>query len=113
MKNQIAIELDGKVYLCKFGLEFLGVLLDSLDMSVSEIGAKFDKNPFKWAPILMHKCLEFSNEDLGFTKSELVEMFDKDYKNKEQLKQFITSFVKSLNPNLPEIDSEEIEAKKK
>jgi hypothetical protein len=113
MKNQIAIELDGKVYLCKFGLEFLGELLDSLDMSVSEIGAKLDKNPFKWSPVLMHKCLDFSNENLGFTKSELVEMIDKDYRNQEQLKIFMTSFVQSLTPNLPEIETEEAEAKKK
>ena len=113
MKNQISIELDGNAYLCKFGLEFLGELLDSLDMSVNEIGDKLDKNPFKWAPALMHKCLGFSNENLGFTKSELLELLDKDYKNQLQLKKFMKSFVESLSPNLPEIDSEEIESKKK
>lgn len=113
MKNQVIIKLDGKEYLCKFGLEFLGELLDFLDMSVNEIGAKLDKNPFKWAPIMMHKCLDFSNQMLDFDKSELVAMMDKDPKNHEQLKIFMTNFVKSLSPNLPEIESEETEAKKK
>lgn len=112
MKNKITVELDGKEYLCKFGLEFLGELLEFLDMSVSELGAKMDKNPFKWSPILMHKCLDFSNV-IDFSKEQLVEMLDSSYKNQEQLKLFMASFVKSLSPNLPEIDSEEVEAKKK
>lgn len=112
MKNKVTVKLDGKEYLCKFGLEFLGELLEHLDMSVGELGAKMDKNPFKWAPIIMHKCLDFSNV-IDFSKEQLVEILDSDYSNQEQLKIFMASFVKSLNPNLPEVDSEEVESKKK
>ena len=101
-----------------FGLGYLGECMENLDLSVQEIGAKLDKNPFKWIPVLMHESHKYQCElddvKLKFSLKELVKFLDND-KGNVMMNKFLIAFIKSLTKDIPkqETTKEQGEPKKK
>ena len=60
--NRIKLKLKGREFDFTFGLGFLGELLDDLDMSMQDVGARIDKNPYKMIPFLMYRSAKYSDE---------------------------------------------------
>lgn len=113
MSKQINIELKGKEYTCKFGLAFIGYLFEELDLAVSEVAEKIDKNPFIWVPKIMYHSLKFSNENIEFTEKEFLTVLDDDPKGMEKCGKCNRAFIKSIVPKLPEEITEESKEPKK
>ena len=100
--SKLNVEIGKKKFVCSFGLGFLGDCLEDLDLSITEIGEKLDKNPFKWVPILMYESIKYSNNELDFTKEDLIEWLDNDdAKGVKTMNTFVLTFLTSLTKNVP------------
>lgn len=101
--KEIDITVNNRTLKCKFGLGFLGECLENLNLNVFEIGKKLDDNPFKWIPTLMFESINYANDNIDFTKEDLINWLDNPEGNKEMAK-FLNAFVQSLNKDVPKED---------
>lgn len=101
-----------------FGLEFMGNVLEELDLSIDEIVAKLDKNPFRMIPTLMFISAESSfrrdNKVIDFSKSELIDWIDESGGlGQEAVVKFLKTFTSSLTKNVPSMKEEDVDDSKK
>ena len=116
--NSVNIELNGKKLKCVFGLGFLGECLENLDLTVTQIGEKLDKNAFKYVPILMYESVKYNiveneGKEIDFTLKDLISWFDDDDDPFGKMNQFVIAFVKSVTKNVPKEEVEPSNSKKK
>lgn len=118
---EVKINLNNKSYTGFLGLGFIGEVIDILDISYDELLSKYDKNPFKYVPLLMFHSIEFNhflkNEEIDFTKNDMFGWIDKEggLRNKAML-EFSTAFLKFLAKDVPKEEVKEAtkeESKKK
>lgn len=105
--NSIVIEIGGKERKFSFGLGFLGELLEHFDMSISELGEKSSKNPFKYEPLIMfvsaRYAADLAGDTIDFTLNDFIGWIDDDGGIKgEKMLKFNEAFLKSLTYNVPE-----------
>lgn len=98
--SKIELLIGGKKYEGSLGLGFLGEALENLDLDIVQIGAKVDKNPFKYAPILIYESIKYNNTDIDLTLDKLIELLDSP-EGLKNINKFIIAFVKSLTKNVP------------
>jgi len=113
------LTINGKEIKFSFGLGFLGELIDDLDIGFDELFIKYDRNPFKYIPLIMFHSAKFTAEnndkEIDFTKNDLCNWIDDDggLKNESMIK-FSHAFIESINKDVPkEEESKGNEPKKK
>lgn len=113
------LKVLNREYNCHFGLGFLGEVIDVLDVDYGEFLAKYEKNPFKYVPLVMYQSIKYSTEmegeKLGFEHKDLINWIDENggLTNQEMI-DFSQAFIKSLTKNVPKEEvSESNEPKKK
>jgi hypothetical protein len=105
--KEIKLKIDKVKLTFPFGLGFIGECVENLDLSVQEIGAKLDRNTFKWIPVLMYESHKYQcyldGVEPKFTKLELDKLlYKKSTEDAEQLMaSFLRAFLDSLNKNVP------------
>lgn len=117
---EVKINLNNKSYTGFLGLGFIGEVIDKLDISYDELLSKYDKNPFKYVPLLMFHSIEFNQElkgeEIDFTKNDMFGWIDKEggLRNKAML-DFSKAFLKFLAKDVPveEVEESKEESKKK
>jgi len=123
--STLKLTIDKKEYNFTLGLGFLGEVLDELDLDITQLISKYDKNPFKYVPILVYHSAKYSNEldnkEVNFTLKDIIRGIENDGaltdKNTSIIK-FNEAFVRSLTKDVPveEIevnDAKEVVAEKK
>jgi hypothetical protein len=104
--KQITLNIGGKERLFHFGLGFLGNLLESENVSMSEIDAKLAENPFKWIPLIMYYSCAFGfkrrNEFPDFDAFDMAEWIEEVGMDSEIVKSFFQAFTQSLTKDVPE-----------
>ena len=114
MKKEIKLELNGQEYTFPLGLKFLGMCLNNLDLTITELADKMDGNAFMWSPIVMYESLKCGyGEDLNLTKDEFLDLLDNDENGILKIGNFNRAFVKTLNPDLPPQPKKKVTQKKK
>jgi hypothetical protein len=107
--NKLDIEVGKRRFTCSFGLGFLGECLENLDLSITDIGDKLDKNPFRWIPILMYESIKYPKDELDFSKGDLIEWLDNDGdKGTKTMNSFVVAFLNSLTKNVPKEETEQV-----
>ena len=112
MFDSITLNLGGKDIEFKFGLGFLGELLDETGLTIVEIVAKMNQNPFLMIPVLMVTSAAFSahrnKQEFTYDKYDFSEWIDADGGiNSPSAVKFLEAFTKSLTKDVPK--TEEVE----
>lgn len=72
--NIIEIKIGGKLRTFRFGLGFLGEILEHLDTDIAGLGQMMEKNPFKAIPTILyfsHKSeIELTDRAVDFTMKD-------------------------------------------
>jgi len=113
MKN-LKLTINSRELEFTFGLGFLGEVLEFLDMSMSELGEKVTKNPYKYIPILVYHsakyALDLEGKEADFTQKDVIEWIEKDgginFGNKFYMR-FQEKFIESLTKDIPKNEEEE------
>jgi len=104
--KQITLELGGKDRVFYFGLGFLGNLLESEKIDMTEIDAKIAQNPFKWIPLIMYYSYAFGfkrkNENPDADTYDFSEWIDEVGMDGKAVTDFFTAFTQSLTKDVPE-----------
>ena len=113
----ITLKFAEKELKCSLGLMFLGDLLDEVDMSLEEVGAKMQKNPFKLLPKMIHVSAkteaELNGEDFELTLKDIVKMLEDDGGiASPQSAKFVNMWASSLSAGVPEEEPAEEGGKK-
>ena len=108
----VTLKFAEKELKCSLGLMFLGALLDDLDMSLEEVAAKMQKNPFRLMPkmifISAQTEAELNGEEFDLTFKDVVELLEKDGGiASPQAVNFINSWTASMTENVPKDDAAE------
>ena len=112
--NKITLKINDKELEFSFGLAFLGELIEKTDLSLEDIIAKMNKNPFKMVPMIMFYsasyALERKGKEVDFTRFDISDWIDTSggIADKSVVK-FIEAFTLSLTKGVPK---EEEAAKK-
>ena len=105
--KEVKLKIDKTKLTFPFGLGFIGECVENLDLSIQEIGAKLDRNPFKWIPALMYESHKYQcyldGVDTKFTQLGLVKLLNKKSTEdaEEVMGHFLHAFMESLNKNVP------------
>lgn len=117
--TKFELNIDGKSIAFHIGIGFLGEFQEKEDLSINELVAKLDKNPWKMLPKLMYEsALYRANGNLSFTEKDLIDYIDNDggFASKS-LQDFLQRFMNTLVKDVPNDDQEvregEEDAKKK
>jgi hypothetical protein len=116
--NKITLTINKRKLDFHFGLFFIGEALDTLDLSIDDIGVNLSKNPFKLVPELMYISASYGlrrkGKEIDFTKDEFFDWLDNDggFSN-GNLGKFLDAFTKSLTLDVPKGDDTGVESKKK
>ena len=104
--KQITLTIGEKERVFYFGLGFLGNLLETENISMTEIDAKLAENPFKWIPLIMfHSCafgFKRKNEFPDFDAFDVAEWIDEVGMDSEAVTSFFKAFTQSLTKDVPE-----------
>lgn len=101
----VNININGEDKTFKFGLGFLGDLLDGLGMGFIELSNNLDNNPFKYIPLVMMYSYNASNEE-KITIETLIEWLEADGgMHSVALGKFRESYVLSMTKNVPQIEN--------
>lgn len=109
----IKISVNGQDYAATLGLGFLGEILDVLDLDYTVLLEKYEKNPFKYVPLLMFHAIKWEADEAGepidFTLKEFRGWIDADggLQNKAMLK-FSEAFIQSIIKDVPQETIEEV-----
>lgn len=106
MYNKINIELSGKNIECRFGLYFIGDLLEATGKTLDEVIGGLNTNPFKTIPLIMFHSANYAairkGEELGFDMYDLSDMIDESGGfDSKPIKDFLDAFTMSLTKNVP------------
>ena len=100
-----------------FGLGFIGNLLETENIAMTEIDAKLAENPFKWIPLIMYHSCAFGfkrkNEPVLFDAFDVAEWIDEVGMDSEAVTGFFKAFNESLTKNVPEDKSPKKKVMKK
>jgi hypothetical protein len=116
--NKLTVKVLNKELECNVGLGFLGELSEVLELSWGEILEKYDKNPFRYVPLIMFHSMNYkpslTGKSLDFDFSEFIDWLDENngVGNKE-LVSFSQFFLKSISNNTPNEESNDGEESKK
>jgi len=117
--RKITIKLNGKDILFRFGLGFLGDLLDDSGLTIDEIVRKLNENPFKIIPLMMYhsakSAMEAEGKEIDFNKYDIADWIDDAGGiSSPEVVDFLNAFTSSLVKNVPkQDDSEEQKGEKK
>jgi hypothetical protein len=104
--KQITLTIGGEDRLFHFGLGFLGNLLESEKIAMTEIDAKLAENPFKWIPLIMYYSCAYGykrrNEFPNFDAFDVAEWIDEVGMDNEVVTSFFQAFTQSLTKDVPE-----------
>ena len=115
---KIKINIKSREFECSLGLGFLGELIDVLDISYDELFIKYEKNPFKYIPVMMYECIKYTldrdGNEIDFTLADLCDWIDEDggLKN-EALITFSNKFIESISKDVPKEEIKKEGTKKK
>lgn len=111
--KSITLNIGGEDRIFYFGLGFLGNLLETENISMTDIDDKLAENPFKWIPLIMYHSCAFGfkrkNEFPLFDAFDVADWIDNVGINSDIVKSFFTAFTQSLTKDVPQ----EPESKKK
>lgn len=104
--KQITLNIGGEDRIFYFGLGFLGNLLESENIAMTDIDDKIKENPFKWIPLIMFYSASFGfkrkNEFAPFDAFDVSEWIDEIGMDSEVVTSFFTAFTLSLTKDVPE-----------
>jgi hypothetical protein len=104
--KQITLNIGGEDRVFYFGLGFLGNLLETENISMTEIDAKLAENPFKWIPLIMFYSCAYGFKRKGefapFDAFDLAEWIDEVGMDSEVVTSFFQAFTQSLTKDVPE-----------
>ena len=104
--NQIKLTIGGEERVFHFGLGFLGNLLETENIAMTEIDVKLAENPFKWIPTIMYHSCAFGfkrkNEFPLFDAFDVADWIDEVGMDNEVIVSFFTAFRQSLTKDVPE-----------
>ena len=104
--KQITLTIGGEDRLFHFGLGFLGNLLESEKIAMTEIDAKLAENPFKWIPLIMfHSCaygFKRKGQFAPFDAYSFADWIDEVGMDSEVVTSFFQAFMESLTKDVPE-----------
>jgi hypothetical protein len=104
--KQITLTIGGEERLFHFGLGFLGNLLESEKIAMTEIDAKLAENPFKWIPLIMfHSCaygFKRKGQFAPFDAYSFADWIDEVGMDSEVVTSFFKAFMESLTKDVPE-----------
>ena len=79
-KNRIEITLGGETRALHFGMGFVGRLLEGTGKDLAEIGEALSKNPYKWAPEIIWRAMDYAalrdKKDFDFTVLDVADWID-------------------------------------
>lgn len=117
--NYIEIEIGGKKRGFRFGLGFLGNILDHFNMDIAEFGQLMSRNPFKAIPSILYFAHEYEVKRMGdvpdFTIIDF-EMWVEDMPNgyaDEKVEAALNVLLESMRKNVPGLKQAEAEQAKK
>lgn len=114
--KQITLNIGGEDRVFHFGLGFIGNLLESEGIDMTEIDAKLAQNPFKWIPLIMYHSCAFAFKRKGenplFDAFDVSDWIDEVGMDSEVVKSFFQAFNNSLVKDVPE-DKSKKKAKEK
>lgn len=107
--NKINLNIGGEYRVFHFGLGFLGNLLESENISMTEIDAKLAENPFKWIPLIMYHSCAFAfkrkGEPVLFDAFDISDWIDEaGGMGSEVVTDFFKAFNASLTKDVPQSD---------
>jgi len=105
--NKIILNIGGEDREFRFGLGFIGNLLDSENISMNEIDGKLAENPFKWIPLIMYHSCAYAVKRTGniplFDSEDVADWIDESGgMASESVTAFFKAFNESLTKNVPE-----------
>jgi hypothetical protein len=104
--KSITLNIGGQERVFYFGLGFIGNLLETEKIQMTEIDAKLAENPFKWIPLIMFYSCAFGfkrrNEFPDFDAFDVAEWIDEVGMDSEVVKSFFEAFTQSLTKDVPE-----------
>jgi hypothetical protein len=104
--KQITLTIGGEERLFHFGLGFLGNLLESEKIAMTEIDAKLAENPFKWIPLIMYYSCAYGFKRKGqfatFDAYSFADWIDEVGMDSEVVTSFFKAFMESLTKDVPE-----------
>ena len=104
--KKINLQIGGEYRDFYFGLGFLGNLLETEKIAMTEIDAKLAENPFKWIPLIMfHSCaygFKRKGEFAPFDAFSFADWIDEVGMDSDVVKSFFEAFMQSLTKDVPE-----------
>jgi hypothetical protein len=104
--NKVNIKLGETLIEFRFGLGFMGQLLESLDCSIDEVMTRLQKNPFKLIPTMMYESHNYScyrnGEEVKYTEINFLEMLEESGGlASDGFGLFIKAFTDSMSKDVP------------
>ena len=101
----VLINIGGKDRSFKFGLGYLGNMLDYFNMGFVELSEKMDNNPFKYMTLAMLFSYNFANKE-QITEDEFLDWLELDGgMHSEALVKFREYYILSMTKNVPVEDN--------
>lgn len=104
--KKINLQIGGEYRDFYFGLGFLGNLLETEKIAMTEIDAKLAENPFKWIPLIMFYSCAYGFKRKGefapFDAFSFADWIDEVGMNSEVVTKFFEAFMESLTKDVPE-----------
>jgi len=104
--KQITLTIGEKERVFHFGLGFLGNLLESEKIAMTEIDAKLAENPFKWIPLIMYYSCAYGFKRKGefapFDAYSFADWIDEIGMDSEIVTSFFKAFMESLTKDVPQ-----------
>ena len=107
MNNYIQIEIGGKKRGCKLGLGFLGEVIETEKVEVTELMDKLTKNPWRTIPLIMFHSMAYNlkrkGEEVTFNLGDVADWIEeeKDGFSSEVVSSFLTAFTESVTKDIP------------
>lgn len=104
--KSITLNIGGQDRVFYFGLGFIGNLLETEKIQMTEIDAKLAENPFKWIPLIMYYSCAYGfkrkNEFPDFDAFDVADWIDEIGMDNEVIVNFFKAFTESLTKDVPE-----------
>ena len=109
--NLVRLNVGGKTREFHFGLGFIGAFLEASKISMSEIDAKLQENPFKYIPEMMYHSLKYAElrnkNEIDFDAFDVSEWIDEAGGIGSQVVvDFSTAFFQSLTKDVPKAEED-------
>ena len=109
------IKLNNREFDCFLGLEFLGNVIDDLDLNYKEFLDRTNRNPVKFMPLIMFHSVRYglieNDIEIDFDKKQfLLWIQNEGGISNVEMKKFSSAFWDSINSNVPKDEEVEKEA---